>query len=169
MGGRTESVQNMMRSALRIYSGRVSGVLRFWNSEVLHEMEAVKERIWRAVEEYRPHPLRNPPLEGEGVCSASQADPSSEGEGVPLQSRHNSDTPERPPKRKTGISHTLIVLIGYCIIGCSGNAFGRRPCPGSNPENRHNRQPWKSPNRNCRLFESVSEVAVKPGWASRPS
>ncbi len=26
-------------------------VLRFWNNEVLQEIEAVKERIWRAVEE----------------------------------------------------------------------------------------------------------------------
>ncbi|HSB05832.1 MAG TPA: DUF559 domain-containing protein [Thermodesulfobacteriota bacterium] len=26
-------------------------VLRFWNDEVLQEIEGVKERIWRAVEE----------------------------------------------------------------------------------------------------------------------
>jgi very-short-patch-repair endonuclease len=42
-------------------------VLRFWNNEVLQEIEAVKERIWRAVEEKQPHPLSGPPLEGEGV------------------------------------------------------------------------------------------------------
>jgi len=42
-------------------------VLRFWNNEVLQEIEAVKERIWRAVEEQEPHPLSRPPLEGEGA------------------------------------------------------------------------------------------------------
>jgi len=41
-------------------------VLRFWNTEVLQEIEAVKERIWRAVQEQQPHPLPDPPLEGEG-------------------------------------------------------------------------------------------------------
>ena len=41
-------------------------VLRFWNNEVLHDIEVVKERIWRKVEEKQPHPLPNPPLEGEG-------------------------------------------------------------------------------------------------------
>ena len=104
-------------------------VLRFWNNEVLQEIDAVKETILKAVEEYSPHPLPNPPLEGEGVCSASQADPSSEGEGVPLESQHNSDSPERPPKRKAGIFHTLVVLLGYCIIVLSGNAFGQASLP----------------------------------------
>ena len=42
-------------------------VLRFWNNEVLQEIEAVKERIWRTVEELETHPHPNPPLEGEGV------------------------------------------------------------------------------------------------------
>jgi adenine-specific DNA-methyltransferase len=42
-------------------------VLRFWSTEVLQEIEAVRERIWRAVEEQQPHPLPGPPLEGEGV------------------------------------------------------------------------------------------------------
>ena len=43
-------------------------VLRFWNNEVLSEMEAVKERIWLTVCELRkkPHPHPDPPLEGEG-------------------------------------------------------------------------------------------------------
>jgi very-short-patch-repair endonuclease len=43
-----------------------SRVLRFWNNEVLQEIEAVKERIWGAVEEEQTHPLPNPPIEGEG-------------------------------------------------------------------------------------------------------
>jgi very-short-patch-repair endonuclease len=42
-------------------------VLRFWNNEVLQEIDAVKEQIWRAVEEEQTHPLPGPPLEGEGV------------------------------------------------------------------------------------------------------
>ena len=41
-------------------------VLRFWNTEVLREIEAVKERIWRAVEEQQAHPHPDPPLEEEG-------------------------------------------------------------------------------------------------------
>ena len=42
-------------------------VLRFWNNEVLQEIEEVKERIWRAVQEEQTHPLPSPPLEGERV------------------------------------------------------------------------------------------------------
>ena len=41
-------------------------VLRFWNHEVLHEIESVRERIWRTVLEFLPHPHPYPPLEGEG-------------------------------------------------------------------------------------------------------
>jgi very-short-patch-repair endonuclease len=41
-------------------------VLRFWNNEVLQQAEAVKEKIWLAVQENRPHPHPDPPLEGEG-------------------------------------------------------------------------------------------------------
>jgi len=41
-------------------------VLRFWNNEVLQEIEAVREKIWMVAEEIRPHPHPSPPLEGEG-------------------------------------------------------------------------------------------------------
>ena len=41
-------------------------VLRFWNNEVLQEIESVKEKIWMAVRELQPHPHPGPPLEGEG-------------------------------------------------------------------------------------------------------
>ena len=41
-------------------------VLRFWNNEALQDLDAVKEQIWRAVHELSPHPLPDPPLEGEG-------------------------------------------------------------------------------------------------------
>jgi len=52
-------------------------VLRFWNNEVLLDMEAVKEKIWLTVEELglqpqiRPHPHPNLPLEGEGTKSTA--------------------------------------------------------------------------------------------------
>ncbi|MBS0542798.1 MAG: endonuclease domain-containing protein [Proteobacteria bacterium] len=50
-------------------------VLRFWNNEVLNEMDAVLRTIWLALseggdraasEELLPHPHPSPPLEGEG-------------------------------------------------------------------------------------------------------
>jgi very-short-patch-repair endonuclease len=41
-------------------------VLRFWNNEVLQQAEAVKDKIWLAVQEKHPHPHPDPPLEGEG-------------------------------------------------------------------------------------------------------
>jgi adenine-specific DNA-methyltransferase len=41
-------------------------VLRFWNNEVLKEIEAVKEKIWMVVRGLQPHPHPGPPLEGEG-------------------------------------------------------------------------------------------------------
>ena len=51
--------QNLLAAGFR--------VLRFWNNDVLQEIEAVKERIWGTVEEQEnPHPLLDPPLEGEG-------------------------------------------------------------------------------------------------------
>jgi very-short-patch-repair endonuclease len=40
-------------------------VLRFWNNEVLQDIEAIKEQIFMAVKG-QPHPLPDPPLEGEG-------------------------------------------------------------------------------------------------------
>ena len=44
-------------------------VLRFWNNEVIKELEAVKEKIWITIQELRPHPLPDPPLEREGEKS----------------------------------------------------------------------------------------------------
>ncbi len=61
-GERTEydeiRTQDLVKAGLR--------VLRFWNNEVLQEMEAVRERIWKAVQEQQPHPHPGPPLEGKG-------------------------------------------------------------------------------------------------------
>jgi len=39
-------------------------VLRFWNNEVLKEIESVKEKIWMAAQELQSHPPPNLPLEG---------------------------------------------------------------------------------------------------------
>jgi len=46
-------------------------VLRFWNNEVLKEMESVREKIWLVVRELQPHPPPNLPLEGGGVKKVS--------------------------------------------------------------------------------------------------
>ena len=55
--------QNLLTAGFR--------VLRFWDNEVLQQIEAVKERVWREVQGGQTHPLEthphpNPPLEGEG-------------------------------------------------------------------------------------------------------
>jgi adenine-specific DNA-methyltransferase len=42
-------------------------VLRFWNNEVLKDIESVKEKIWLVVQELQSHPPRSLPLEGGGV------------------------------------------------------------------------------------------------------
>jgi very-short-patch-repair endonuclease len=42
-------------------------VLRFWNNEMLQNMEAVEEQIWMAVQKHRTHPHPDPPREGEGA------------------------------------------------------------------------------------------------------
>ncbi|MFA7061989.1 MAG: endonuclease domain-containing protein [Pedobacter sp.] len=41
-------------------------VLRFWNNEVIQEIEAVKEIIWMTVHERQPHPPPDLPLERGG-------------------------------------------------------------------------------------------------------
>jgi adenine-specific DNA-methyltransferase len=42
-------------------------VLRFWDNEVLKDIESVKEKIWLVVQGLQPHPPPNLPLEGGGV------------------------------------------------------------------------------------------------------
>jgi adenine-specific DNA-methyltransferase len=41
-------------------------VLRFWDNEVLKEIESVREKIWSVVQELQSHPPPNLPLEGGG-------------------------------------------------------------------------------------------------------
>ena len=48
-------------------------VLRFWDNEVLKEIESVKEKIWLVVQDLQPHPPPNLPLEGGGVQVRSRA------------------------------------------------------------------------------------------------
>ena len=46
-------------------------VLRFWNNEVLEEIESLTEKIWLVVQERRPHPSPNLPLgRGASACAA---------------------------------------------------------------------------------------------------
>ena len=52
-------------------------VLRFWNNEVLKEIESVREKIWLVVQELQPHPPLSLPLEGGGV---KKVPPKREGE-----------------------------------------------------------------------------------------
>jgi very-short-patch-repair endonuclease len=40
-------------------------VLRFWDNQVLKEIESVKEKIWLVVQELQPHPPPSSPLKGE--------------------------------------------------------------------------------------------------------
>jgi very-short-patch-repair endonuclease len=44
-------------------------VLRFWNHDILQEIEAVKEKIWMILQGKQSHPHPGPPLEGEGANS----------------------------------------------------------------------------------------------------
>lgn len=53
-------------------------VVRFWNNQVLTELDSVVEAIWNALEPHphpnlplEPHPLPNPPLEREGAIVPS--------------------------------------------------------------------------------------------------
>jgi adenine-specific DNA-methyltransferase len=56
-------------------------VLRFWNNEVLKEIESVREKIWLAVQELQPHPPSSLPLEGGGVKKSPRRFPPLQGEG----------------------------------------------------------------------------------------
>jgi len=42
-------------------------VIRFWNNEVLKEIESVREKIWLVAQEMQSHPPPNLPLERGGV------------------------------------------------------------------------------------------------------
>jgi very-short-patch-repair endonuclease len=73
-------------------------VLRFWNNEVLREIEAVKEKMWITVQEHQlqPHPHPNLPLEGEGTKSSKSLEgggtKSSKSAFIPLEEEGESTT-----------------------------------------------------------------------------
>jgi adenine-specific DNA-methyltransferase len=46
-------------------------VIRFWDNEVLKEIESVREKIWLVVQELQSHPPSNLPLEGGGFKEVS--------------------------------------------------------------------------------------------------
>jgi adenine-specific DNA-methyltransferase len=54
-----DRTQKIQRAGFRI--------LRFWNNEVLKDIESVKEKIWLVVQELQSHPPPSLPLEGGGV------------------------------------------------------------------------------------------------------
>ena len=45
-------------------------VLRFWNSHLRREKQAIRDTIWRALQERAPHPL--PDYCRPGICKSSQ-------------------------------------------------------------------------------------------------
>jgi adenine-specific DNA-methyltransferase len=55
-------------------------VLRFWNNEVLNEIESVKEKIWLAVQDLQSHPPPSLLLEGGGVRKSPRGFASLQGE-----------------------------------------------------------------------------------------
>lgn len=46
-------------------------VLRFWNNEVLKDIESVKEKIWLVIQDLQSHPPPNLPLEGGGITRSA--------------------------------------------------------------------------------------------------
>ena len=61
-GQHNGSAQDMARD--QVLENADFRVMRFWNNQVLNEIESVVEGIWSALETH-PHP--SPPLEGEGT------------------------------------------------------------------------------------------------------
>ena len=56
------SEHDQTRDEMLVQSG--FQVMRFWNNQVLNELDSVMEAIWLALQ---PHPHPNLPLEGEGT------------------------------------------------------------------------------------------------------
>jgi very-short-patch-repair endonuclease len=64
-GGQHEQAREYDERRTQILNGAGFRVLRFWNTEVLQEIEAVKEHIWTAIQELDPIPHPTSPLKGE--------------------------------------------------------------------------------------------------------
>ncbi len=65
-GQHNESVKDVRRDQVLNDAGFC--VMRFWNNQVLCELDAVLESIWNALKT-KTHPHPNPPLEGEGIIN----------------------------------------------------------------------------------------------------
>ncbi len=63
-GQHMDSANDLARDKALIESG--FQVLRFWNNQVLNEIDAVLAAIWNVL---TPHPHPSPPLEGEGTIA----------------------------------------------------------------------------------------------------
>ena len=83
------SIQDQARDQVLAHAG--FRVIRFWNNQVLNELDSVMEAIWHTLETHphpnlplegegtnvknkkpQAHPHPNPPLEGEGVCNGDK-------------------------------------------------------------------------------------------------
>jgi very-short-patch-repair endonuclease len=64
-GGQHEQARKYDERRTQILQGAGFRVLRFWNTEVLQETEAVKEHIWMLIREHEPIPHPTSPLKGE--------------------------------------------------------------------------------------------------------
>jgi very-short-patch-repair endonuclease len=61
--------ERMEKDVIRTQKLQSAGfcVLRFWNTDVLRDIEAVKQQIWLTVQELQNHPPPDLPLEGGGA------------------------------------------------------------------------------------------------------
>lgn len=64
-GGQHEQARDYDEKRTLVLQGAGFRVLRFWNTEVLQEIEAVKEHIWTSVRKLDPIPHPTSPLKGE--------------------------------------------------------------------------------------------------------
>jgi len=97
-GQHANSSKDAERDAALVSAG--FRVLRFWNNQVLNELDGVLAVIWSALESH-PHPHPNPPLEGEGTNVKNekpQAHPNLplEGEGTNVKNEKPQAHPSPP-------------------------------------------------------------------------
>ncbi len=67
-GQHNDALKDLVRD--RAFTQAGFRVMRFWNNQVLNELESVVDAIWLALEEPHPHP--GPPLEGEGIVERDE-------------------------------------------------------------------------------------------------
>ncbi len=69
-GGQHASAESADNARSRILAEHGYTVLRFWNNEVLQNLDGVLAAIMEALDERRPHPHPDPLPEGEGEGGA---------------------------------------------------------------------------------------------------